>query len=970
MAPDPTNERWDIALEHAFRRARIRQRETSLAAIERVTGATSRLELDEKRRIGIDGPSVATEVRAARFLVTAEISRDSKSIIFEARDRDLGRAVVLKRLTRAGLKDGDVAGRFFVEAQIGGQLQHPGVPAVYGLGIGDDDCPFLALRPPVGETLADLLERRERPALDRIGILEQVCQTLAYAHARGVTHTNLSTDCVTIGEHGEVFVANWENARVGDDPRTDVLAVGTLMDALLEPGFDESLEQLARSCAASDPSDRPRDARPVAEAIAARLSEREERARGAELEAVKARALSEAERMREENARRQELRERRSRLRAIAVSVLLLTAVLLGGAHLLLREAEDTRAAEQARAPYAMAREEAAQWEGAGDLARAIGWAEKARALAGSLGTEPEADDLLARLRNRERLTREDDAALLALDGLRIRSLVAPMDPSERDRDYQEAFVGLGIDLTANSTEEAALSLRARPRLSDLTSALDAWAKFRLDHPNQPGTDGSVILAAVRAADPDEWRQRLRDHMEQADAGELLELASSTALDALPVRTVNLLARLLEDTGQVTAAIQLLEQSRRHHPEDAVLLFELGVALLRTESPDADGAIACQRAALALCPEATYLWSALGLALEKGGEEGEALYCYQRALDLRPENAQAHFNLGNHHRQQGRLEEALVEYRRAAELDPESSDYQQFVGIVLGGLGRVPESERAIRDAVERNRENAAAWTNLGVILHRQGKIPEAIEAYRAALECKPDEITAWKNLGTALNRPGTREEALTCMLKAHELDPDARFLNFNLGLQFLQMNRPEDSISYLVRSVELRPKWLPARHMLGHAQNLIGDFRAAIETYRGILEIAAENTPALNNLAQLLCNCPDPLLRDYPEALRLAEAAANDSKPLFLGTLSMAQYRMGLYQEAIDTARKAESLRDKPVAYDWLLIAAAQARLGQRDRARENFARAVDWLGKNEHWAAADRFRAEVEALLGEKGK
>ena len=83
----------------------------------------------------------------------------------------------------------DVARRFVEEAQIGGQLQHPGVVPVYELGRFPDRRPFFTMKLVKGRTLADLLARPARPGRTTsarfLAIFEQVCQTVAYAHARG-----------------------------------------------------------------------------------------------------------------------------------------------------------------------------------------------------------------------------------------------------------------------------------------------------------------------------------------------------------------------------------------------------------------------------------------------------------------------------------------------------------------------------------------------------------------------------------------------------------------------------------------------------------------------------------------------------------------------------------------------------------------------------------------------------------------
>ena len=71
-------------------------------------------------------PSGGDDDRSIRYRIDGEIARGGMGAILKGRDPDLGRDVALKVLREDHRDDADMIRRFVEEAQIGGQLQHPG----------------------------------------------------------------------------------------------------------------------------------------------------------------------------------------------------------------------------------------------------------------------------------------------------------------------------------------------------------------------------------------------------------------------------------------------------------------------------------------------------------------------------------------------------------------------------------------------------------------------------------------------------------------------------------------------------------------------------------------------------------------------------------------------------------------------------------------------------------------------------
>src|SRR5436190_11359726 len=145
--------------------------------------------------------------RSARLQLFGEIARGGMGAVLKGRDSDLGRDLAVKILLEAHKDRPEMVHRFVEEAQIAGQLQHPGVVPVYELGAFADHRPYFAMKLVKGRTLAEILRDRLAPGQDLPRLLTtflQVAQTVAYAHTRGVIHRDLKPSNVMVGSFGEV----------------------------------------------------------------------------------------------------------------------------------------------------------------------------------------------------------------------------------------------------------------------------------------------------------------------------------------------------------------------------------------------------------------------------------------------------------------------------------------------------------------------------------------------------------------------------------------------------------------------------------------------------------------------------------------------------------------------------------------------------------------------------------------------
>jgi serine/threonine-protein kinase len=164
-----------------------------------------------------------------RYTLTRLHAQGGIGQVWLARDCDLGREVALKELRTDQAGHPALRARFVEEAQITGQLQHPGIVPVYELAQpADGQEPFYTMRFVRGRTLTEAsraYHKKRRAGTARpldlrelLGAFVGVCNALAYAHSRGVIHRDLKGHNVLLGDFGEVMVVDWGLAKVTGQP--------------------------------------------------------------------------------------------------------------------------------------------------------------------------------------------------------------------------------------------------------------------------------------------------------------------------------------------------------------------------------------------------------------------------------------------------------------------------------------------------------------------------------------------------------------------------------------------------------------------------------------------------------------------------------------------------------------------------------------------------------------------------------
>jgi serine/threonine protein kinase len=147
--------------------------------------------------------------------------------LYKVRASD-GRLLALKTAPAAGLT-AEMRERFNREAAICRELSHPNLVQVYDCGEADGVL-YQAMELLHGADLGKVLaERRPLSWEEKIGIMEQVCDGLGYAHARGLVHRDIKPANLFLETSGRVRILDFGMARVEASNLTQAgSALGTL----------------------------------------------------------------------------------------------------------------------------------------------------------------------------------------------------------------------------------------------------------------------------------------------------------------------------------------------------------------------------------------------------------------------------------------------------------------------------------------------------------------------------------------------------------------------------------------------------------------------------------------------------------------------------------------------------------------------------------------------------------------------
>jgi tetratricopeptide (TPR) repeat protein len=408
------------------------------------------------------------------------------------------------------------------------------------------------------------------------------------------------------------------------------------------------------------------------------------------------------------------------------------------------------------------------------------------------------------------------------------------------------------------------------------------------------------------------------------------------------------LAMVWMQRGQTSRAVEALRARARGMSSQPVILYALGIALLRSGAApdDAAGTEALEafRTAARLRPEFAPAQAELGKLLLKRNDVRGAIAHLEKAVELEPDNSAPAYVLSQAYRRDGQTDRARDLLARVSRLnarergDDPDTDLRRAMFRIVRDASAAPADDAA---------SAAAACAAAGDLDGAIGRLRQGVATMPALAETRYQlAVTLWNRYQHAGSRRQRTDldEAVAALSPVLEKNPENAQFQLVLGQLLAEQQNLASAVTHLRRAVALAPDNAEHPYNLGLALRLQGDLEGAETQFRAALGRNADHALALRSLGLVLRQKGDTASAAR-ELRRAVALLPNDAQGHHL--LGTVLFRQGDTQAAIGELREAVKL-DPSLTEARVMLAQAFVKAGLR--------------------AEAQREQSEVERINAEK--
>lgn len=377
--------------------------------------------------------------------------------------------------------------------------------------------------------------------------------------------------------------------------------------------------------------------------------------------------------------------------------------------------------------------------------------------------------------------------------------------------------------------------------------------------------------------------------------------------------------------------------------------------------------------AIALKPQAAYLYNLKGLMHSFIGQPEEAEKAYRTGVKLAPNWLYPIFNLGVSFADRSRGDSAMKYFRRAIIIDSNYQTTYAGIGMLYYHTYNKPDSAvYFIKKGLNKDPNDPYLWTLLGHFHLYRKLYPEALQYYYQAMKVDSKVIYPLEGAMQVHVRMGNTDSTAYYVNKMTSLDPENPVTYQSIGNLALEYDMDSTALSMFATALYLDSMSTSSWKGYAEAASRLGKDTLAFGALYKSLEIDSLDTYAYNQMGNVLFKMEEyeAARNRYAEAIRLAPDVAT-----YYHNYGEASFQLKEYETAGQYFRSTIKL-DKTFGDAYYRLAQLSAEAGRRKEALQMLEKAISLIDYNIGGVRADimfkniREEPEFEKILTKKRK